>query len=237
MRRHLGYGNIVATVALFVALGGVGYAALTLPANSVGTRQLKNGSVTLRKISRGARRALHGQGGLIGPQGPRGPKGSTGPRGPKGSTGARGSQGPACLPTIGGCQGPQGVPGPTAAAFASATGDATVLGATPVNVLTLTRAASATVKQTGLLKPSFNSRLIVTGSVQSTGAGPVACHLAVVPSGGTATVLGADHTGNGTVALSGATDEPPGTYDVQIACSSLAATETAADLEVIAAAR
>jgi hypothetical protein len=112
-----------------------------------------------------------------------------------------------------------------------------VLGATPVNVLTLTRAASATVKQTGPLKTTFNGRLIVTGSVQSTGAGTVSCHLAVVPSGGTATVLGADHTGTGTVALSGAIDEPPGTYDVQIACSAVAATETAADLEVIAAAR
>jgi hypothetical protein len=235
MRRHLGYGNIVATVALFVALGGVGYAALTLPANSVGTRQLKNGSVTLRKISRGARRALHGQGGLIGPQGPRGPKGD---RGPKGSTGAKGSQGPACLPTIAGCQGPQGVPGPTAAAWASATGDAAVLGATPVNVLSLTRAPSATVKRTGMLKTTFNSRLIVTGSVQTTGATIVSCHLAVVPSGGAATVLGADHTGTGTIPLSGAIDEPAGTYDVQIACSSgVAATETAADLQVIAAAR
>src|SRR3982074_1975429 len=122
MRRHLGYGNVVATVALFVALGGVGYAAITVPANSVGTRQLKNGSCPLRKISRAARRALHGQGGLVGPQRPKGPKGD---KGPKGSTGARGAQGPACLPTIPGCHGPQGVPGPTAAAFASATGDAT----------------------------------------------------------------------------------------------------------------
>jgi hypothetical protein len=235
MRRHLGYGNVVATVALFVALGGVGYAAITLPANSVGTRQLKNGSVTLRKISRAARRALHGPGGLVGPQGPKGPKGD---KGPKGSTGPKGAQGPACLATIPGCQGPQGVPGPTAAAFASATGDSTLLGATPVNVLSLMRAASATVKQTGVLKPTFNSRLIVTGSVQTTGAAIVSCHLAVVPSGGVATVLGADHTGTGTIPLSGAIDEPPGTYDAQIACSSaVAATETAADLEVITAAR
>jgi hypothetical protein len=38
--------NLVAYLALFVALGGTSYAAVTLPANSVGTRQLKNNSIT-----------------------------------------------------------------------------------------------------------------------------------------------------------------------------------------------
>jgi len=37
---RLTYGNVVATLALFVALGGASYAAIALPANSVGTRQL-----------------------------------------------------------------------------------------------------------------------------------------------------------------------------------------------------
>ena len=43
---------IVACVALFVALGGTSYAAATLAANSVGTRQLKNGAVTATKVGR-----------------------------------------------------------------------------------------------------------------------------------------------------------------------------------------
>jgi hypothetical protein len=40
----------VAYVALFVALGGTTYAATQLPANSVGTKQLKNGAVTSAKV-------------------------------------------------------------------------------------------------------------------------------------------------------------------------------------------
>lgn len=38
-------------VALFVSLGGGAYAAVTLPKNSVGTAQLKNGAVTGRKLA------------------------------------------------------------------------------------------------------------------------------------------------------------------------------------------
>jgi hypothetical protein len=42
--------NAVAYVALFVALGGTSYAALKLPANSVGNRQIKNHSITPNKL-------------------------------------------------------------------------------------------------------------------------------------------------------------------------------------------
>ncbi len=45
---------VVACAALAVALGGTGYAALKLPRNSVGTKQLKNSAVTNRKLARGA---------------------------------------------------------------------------------------------------------------------------------------------------------------------------------------
>lgn len=41
---------IVAVVALLVALGGTSYAAFSVPRNSVGTKQLKNGAVTASKI-------------------------------------------------------------------------------------------------------------------------------------------------------------------------------------------
>ena len=43
-------GSAVAYVALFVALGGTSY-ALSIPAGSVGTRELHNGSVTSKKIA------------------------------------------------------------------------------------------------------------------------------------------------------------------------------------------
>jgi len=69
----------VALLALFVALGGTGYAAFSLPRDSVGTAQLKNGAVTKRKISAKTRRSLRGKTGARGPVGPPGP--STGPAG------------------------------------------------------------------------------------------------------------------------------------------------------------
>ena len=43
---------IVAIIALIISMGGTGYAAFTLPSNSVGTKQLKNGSVTAAKVKR-----------------------------------------------------------------------------------------------------------------------------------------------------------------------------------------
>ena len=52
--RKLNYSNVVATVALFVALGGASYAAIQLPKESVGSRQLKTASVTRQKIKAGA---------------------------------------------------------------------------------------------------------------------------------------------------------------------------------------
>jgi hypothetical protein len=51
--KHL-RGNAVAYLALFVALGGTSYAAVNLPAGSVGNRQLRNGAVTNKKIANGA---------------------------------------------------------------------------------------------------------------------------------------------------------------------------------------
>ena len=43
--------NAIALLALFVALGGTSYAALSLPPGSVGTRQLKNRAVTAAKLN------------------------------------------------------------------------------------------------------------------------------------------------------------------------------------------
>jgi hypothetical protein len=46
--------NAIAYLALFVALGGTSYAAFSLPAGSVGTRQLRNGAVTSKKVANGS---------------------------------------------------------------------------------------------------------------------------------------------------------------------------------------
>jgi hypothetical protein len=119
---------VVASIALFVSLAGGAYAAFTLPRNSVGTRQLRNGAVTGPKIRNGAVTALKvrahsllaidfapGQLGRgRGAPGPRGPRGFTGARGARGATGSRGATG------LQGATGPgfrfttsSGNPGPT----------------------------------------------------------------------------------------------------------------------------
>ena len=54
VRRRPSVSLVISFVALFVALGGVGYAAINLPANSVGNAQLKNGSVGNWKLKSGA---------------------------------------------------------------------------------------------------------------------------------------------------------------------------------------
>ena len=54
MLAKLSFANVMATVAVFIALGGGAYAATQLPNNSVGTKQLKNSAVTTPKIKNGA---------------------------------------------------------------------------------------------------------------------------------------------------------------------------------------
>lgn len=56
MTRIVGFlkQNTIALAALFVALGGTSYAAVAMPKNSVGSRQLRKGAVTSTKIHSGA---------------------------------------------------------------------------------------------------------------------------------------------------------------------------------------
>lgn len=103
LRKHVTYANVIATLALFVALGGASYAATQLPANSVGTKQIKKEAVTPAKLSSAAKAAL------VGATGPGGPTGPVGPAGPAGATGATGLQGDRGEP---GERGPKGDPGP-----------------------------------------------------------------------------------------------------------------------------
>jgi hypothetical protein len=53
LRPKLTYSNVIASIALFIALGGAAVAA-GLPKNSVGPKQLKKGAVTSAKLRKGA---------------------------------------------------------------------------------------------------------------------------------------------------------------------------------------
>jgi hypothetical protein len=97
LRERLTFGNVTASLALFIALGGTSYAAITLPRNSVGTNQLRTGairsvdvkdrSLEARDLSLKARRFLKGQKGERGERGPQGPAGGTGDPGTSGGGG------------------------------------------------------------------------------------------------------------------------------------------------------
>jgi hypothetical protein len=77
MRRHLTYANVMATIGVFLALGGASYAAIKLPANSVGSKQIKAGAVGSSDIKNHSIRSGDFKGGL--PKGSQGPKGDRGP--------------------------------------------------------------------------------------------------------------------------------------------------------------
>jgi hypothetical protein len=97
-------GSVLALIALFVALGGVSYAAVTINGknianNSIPGKKLKNGAVTNKKVkanSLGANRLTAGaRASLTGAPGPQGPTGPRGERGERGEQGPGGTQGPA----------------------------------------------------------------------------------------------------------------------------------------------
>lgn len=94
----MSYANVMATIAVFVALGGSAIAAgvmITDPAQLrdevVTGEKVKRGSLGADRLSAEARGSLTGP---AGPVGPAGPQGSEGAQGPQGRGGAPGPQGP-----------------------------------------------------------------------------------------------------------------------------------------------
>jgi hypothetical protein len=88
VRRHH-----VGVIALFIALGGTSYAAVKLPANSVGSKQIKTNAVRSAEVKNKSLKPEDFAAGTL-LQGPSGPRGATGPAGP------RGPQGPPFVPDI-----------------------------------------------------------------------------------------------------------------------------------------
>ncbi len=93
LRRNLTPSFFISILALIVALGGVSYAAVQLPKNSVGAKQLKKKAVTASKIKRNSittvkvkNRSLLAADFKEG-QLPQGPRGATGPQGTPGPMG------------------------------------------------------------------------------------------------------------------------------------------------------
>lgn len=100
LRGGLTYANVIATSAIFIALGGGAYAVTALPsANSVvfACAKKKGGGLrTVKKSNRckrGERKISWNVGGQAGPGGSQGAVGSPGPAGATGSPGATGATG------------------------------------------------------------------------------------------------------------------------------------------------
>lgn len=93
-RIRLTYSNVVASIALFAALGGTSYAAITVTGaqvrdNSLSGRDVRNSSLTGRDVRDQSLLAQDFKQGQL----PAGPQGTPGAPGPKGDTGAKGDQG------------------------------------------------------------------------------------------------------------------------------------------------
>lgn len=150
--RRPSHATVVAYLAIFVALGGTGYAASKIDSGDV-----RNGSLTGEDVHNksltgvdvgneslglrdfrvdelpAGRQGPPGADGEDGPRGRAGPFGEDGPRGPRGPAGPPGPQGPA------GAEGPPGPPGPgggegAPAGYAEVEADGTVVADRNLNI-------------------------------------------------------------------------------------------------------
>ena len=201
---------VVACIALAVALGGTSYAAIVLPRNSVGNKQLRASAVTAGKVRNGSLQAKD-----FGPgQLPRGPRGAQGPKGDSAPTVAVAQTAFASRDPV---QGPGG---------SSPTGFP--IGTTPTDLLTLDVAAggSGYLASSGVITAPGPSRLvanaqavIVNGAATNSDA---SCRLAL--SGSEERAIGTYVNvliGPSTYVahnVSAGTDVPAGTYNVKLQC-------------------
>jgi hypothetical protein len=160
---------VIACLALFVALGGTGYAAMKLPANSVGSAQIRKNAVTGAKVKDGSLLAQDFRAGQL-------------PAGVKGDKGDKGDQGV------------QGLPGPTASGFAWGSGVVPGSDLTYVKLASLDSAYG-----TGVLNLPYDARVILNAAVQVWGNGAAAsevtCQFRKSADGGaTWTIISGDTT-------------------------------------------
>lgn len=190
--------QFVGFVALFIVLGGVSYAAVALPANSVGPRQLKKNAVDGSKVKDGSLLAGDFKAGQL----PVGPKGDAGPKGAPGAKGDRGATGEAGL---------AGEPGPTASAYAR-DGDS---GALDLSAVVLSQVTITTEVQ---------SRLVAQASVDVDGAAGANLYCFITDDPGFSSSsdwsirTNDSFSGNLNTGVVGAKVLPAGTYTVYLAC-------------------
>lgn len=194
IRARLGYANVIATLALFVALGGGAYAALKLPPKSVGTKQLKQGAVVSTKVKDASLLAGDFKPGEL----PKGEKGNQGDQGLPGPTASSFSSHAPAAVSIGAAttqvmaltDGFSG--GPLVLSFE---GRIVVNGS-----IWVTNSAPATTSVSCVLKIAPEGGAFIAFSNQTFSSLPA--------------------TSGAQVPLVGAIDKPAGSYNVNVGCSS-----------------
>jgi hypothetical protein len=171
---------VVSVIALVVALGGTSYAAIVLPANSVGMKQIKKNAVTSAKVKNGsllsadfrAGQLPAGATGATGATGLKGDKGTNGAAGPAGSPGVKGDPGTPGAPGTDGADGTAGTAGVNGAATrvraSKPAGDVTV----PANTITFGTAVTIPLAQNGWTQGATETDLFL---VRVTVTAPATC--------------------------------------------------------------
>ena len=119
-RRRINYADVMSTFAVFLALGGVSYAAITLPKNSVAGKHIKKSAVASSDVKDGSLARSDFKAGVLpsslsganGNDGRDGSDGSSGSDGSDGSDGTNGADGVDGVDGVDGATGPQGPAGP-----------------------------------------------------------------------------------------------------------------------------
>lgn len=191
MKRHwTSPATVISFIALIVAMGGTGYAAISIPKESVGTAQLRNAAVTRQKIAPNTLRTFTGT---------RGPAGATGPAGQQGATG---------LP------GPEGSPGPTSGTSAGSVEELSSTGFTPFGssgTVTLPAAGKVLVEVSGF----YFIQCSAAGSCSATVSGFV--DGTAVPGAHENLNAAANSSGAAEIAVSGIViNVPAGTHTIQL---------------------
>jgi hypothetical protein len=206
---------VVACIALIVALGGTSYAALKLPRNSVGNKQLRPNAVTSGKVRNGSLTAKDFRGSALkrGPRGPQGPKGD--------SVGA--------IPRVAWASRDPFKPGGSRQSVAVGAGGVDLVG------LDVPAGKSDYTSSSGRITASGPSRLIANGQavILNADAANQAVNCQIVLVGSATRVIGNDvnasiGAGGGfiPVAVSAGSDVDAGTYDVRLQCNSAAPSMT-----------
>jgi hypothetical protein len=212
---------VVALIALFVSLTGVGYALIRLPKNSVRSKQIKDGQVKSVDVADNgltgidideSTLSIHGATGPAGPRGATGPQGATGPHG---TTGPQGTTGPG---------GATGLQGPSGTTGQSATTVFSTAGLPPTSTLTLVPGLTQTVT----VPANAATYIATTGSI-AVSSGTLVADLEIFVDGApvatqrvSKTASGGDLYAGWSISLARQLSAGPHTIDVRAAQSGAA---------------